>query len=562
MGLMLKWMEQQPLELAQTIRISLKLFFMEELEYITEKAMMQCTEGSVPGLFTPTYNKTTKINNCLVSTNNDKISITNIPSFVICNKTQKKCTPVGTEWQDTYPVKIKGAQTLIGRSCINCNVGGKIQFLTSGQVPLTADEEEELNGMRDDAQKAYEKEQEEKNKPWWKKAGEFVVDCIPVVGPVISLVKNISEGNWGMAALDVGFLALDVVGLAAAPFTGGGSIAAATVAKTGIRQAVKAGARQVAKQLSREAIEAGAKQVAKQLEKLSVRAMTKGKLCVFACFPAGTLVAVKDGFKNIEDIHPGEEVWAWSEKEQETALKKVTRIIESETDILVRLQIANELIETTPTHPFYSEGEWISAGAIEVGDRVLLLNGETEIVTSVNFIIENSDFDDGEIDFSRPGAPDAIDVLQNRKKIKVFNFEVEDYETFYVGKYKVLVHNGKICLKNLTDDAIKKIRTEMLERGYRPKYRKGQVQKVWDEALKKGKGNVKCPNTGKQLKWDKAKSRYDQWHMGHKPDSKWGETVKDYKDGKITWKDLLDKHGDHKSYVPEDPLGNMSHLFE
>ncbi|GGE45592.1 intein [Pedobacter psychrotolerans] len=435
---------------------------MEELEYITEKAMMQCTEGSVPGIFTPTYNKTTRINSCLVSTKNDKIPTTNIPSFVVCKKTQKPCVPISTEWHDTYPVKIKGAQTLIGKSCMNCTVGGKIEFLTSGQIPLSPEEEDELNGMRDDAKKAYEKEQEEKNRPWWKKAGDFVVDCIPVVGPVVSFVKNVTEGNWGMAALDVGFLALDVVGIVGAPFTGGASLVGSTAAKVGIRQAIKAGAKQVAKKMSKEALEAAAKQAAKQLEKLSVRSMTRGKLCVFACFPAGTPVAVKDNLKNIEDIALGEEIWAWSESLNEYALKKVSRIIESETDVLVRLTIGKEVINTTPTHLFYSEGEWVDAGALEPGDKVVLFQGKQEEVTSVDYMIENADPDDQEIDFSKTVVPGSIEVFNGSKKIKVYNFEVEDFETFHIGNLRILVHNGTkgICIKG----GIDKFRRSMSER--------------------------------------------------------------------------------------------------
>jgi hypothetical protein len=50
--------------------------------------------------------------------------------------------------------------------------------------------------------------------------------------------------------------------------------------------------------------------------------------------------------------------------------------------------------------------------------------------------------------------------------------------------------------------------------------------------------------------------------MGHKPEHKWSDTVADYKDGKITWKELLDKYNDPKTYLPEDPMGNMSHMFE
>lgn len=534
---------------------------MEPREYITYKAMIECEEGSAPGLFTPSYNQTVKINSCKVSTAMDKIPLTNIPNFVVCKKTQKPCVPVPTVWEDTYAVKVKGQQTLIGKSCIKCVAGGKIKFQTSGQVPLSPEEEEQLNGMRDDVKKAYDKEQEEKNKPWWKKAGEFIVDCVPVVGPIVSMAKNISEGNWGMALLDVGFLALDVGSLVAAPFTGGASVVGATALKMGARQAIKAGVKQVAKKMSKEAMEAAAKQAMETAGKVAMRAK-KVQLCVFACFPVGTPVGVDGGTRNIEDMRPGDELWAWNGATGERALKKISRIVESESDMLIQLRIGQDVIETTPTHPFYSDGEWVDAGALEAGDRVMLFDGSNAIVEAVDFVIESDDFEGGEIDFSQPGAPNENVVLDSRKKIKVYTFEVEDFETFFVGNSLILVHNARICLKELSEQAIKKIRTEMLEAGYRPKYRKGQVQKVWDEALKKGKGKVRCPNTKKVLKWDKSKNRFDQWHMGHKPDKKWSDTVKDYKDGKITWKELLDKHGDHKNYVPEDPVGNMSHAYE
>jgi hypothetical protein len=325
---------------------------MEDLEYITHKAIIQCDQGSAPGLFTPTYNQTIKINAFLVSTKADKIPFVNIPSFVICKKTQKPCVPAATEWKDTYPVKIKGQPALIGKSCHNCAIGGKIGFLTSGQVPLTPEEEGELSGMRDDVQKAYDAEQKEKNKPWWQKAGEFALDMVPIVGPVVSLVKNVAEGNWGMAALDVGFLALDIAGFAAAPVTGGASLAGATAAKAGIKAAVKAAAKSVAKKLSKEAIEATVKRTGEMLSKLAVRRLTSGRLCVCACFPAGTPVATKNGSKNIEDIQVGDAVWSYNDKTGETGLKPVINTFERATDLVVNIELDGEVITTTPEHPF------------------------------------------------------------------------------------------------------------------------------------------------------------------------------------------------------------------
>lgn len=491
---------------------------MEELEYITQKAMMQCSEGTVPGLFTPTYNQTTKINSCIVSTNKDKIPMTNIPSFVVCKKTQKACVPVSTEWKDTYAVKVKGAQTLIGKSCMDCGLGGKIEFLASGQVPLTADEEAQLNGMRENAQKNFEEEEKEKNKSWWQKAGEFVVDCIPVVGPVVSLVKNVSQGNWAMAALDVGFLALDVAGLAAAPFTGGASVAGATIAKAGIRQAVKAGAKQVAKKMSKEAIEAGVKQTIKQLEKLSVRSLTKGKLCVFACFPAGTPVATKSGFKNIEDIRTGDEVWSFDEKTGSTGFKKVLNTLERRTSLLVNLKIAGEKIVTTPEHPFYVNGEWKAAGLLETTDEVQLIGGFSAKVQEVSYSGAHAPVNMEpammEEDFFFP--QESVD----EDSIKVYNFEVEDWSTYFVGSDKILVHNAGICLKDVLKEikAGKKKLREILV-GRTP----GKGSKTGREVIDRMKkeGNFKIVRGKKKFRSKHDGNWYDLKYadMAHKRDA-------------------------------------------
>lgn len=430
---------------------------MEEFEYITKEAMIQCSEGSAPGLFNPTYNKTTKINSCLVSTKVDKKPMANIPSFIICKKTQKACVPVSTEWKDTYPVKIKGEQTLIGKSCMNCGIGGTIEFLSSGQVPLSGEEKDALNGMRDDAQKAFEAEEKEKNKPWWQKAGEFVVDCVPIVGPVVSLVKNVSEGNWAMAALDVGFLALDVVGVVGAPFTGGGSLAASTVAKVGIKQAIKAGAKQVAKKVSKEALEAGVKQTAEMLSKLSVRSLTKGKLCVFACFPSGTPVHVDGGVKNIETLKIGDQVWSFDESTGIPVLKSISNIFERSTQLLVDITVEGEIIQATPEHPFFINGDWKEAGLIEVGDKIVQKDGVCQKVLKVSYTGAHAPIASSAGDF-----PEEID-LPEAEAVKVYNFEVEDCHTYFVGHQGLLVHNASqkgICLK----EAVDKFRRSMAER--------------------------------------------------------------------------------------------------
>ena len=413
---------------------------MEELEYITQKALMKCSDGGAPGLFTPSYNTTVKINGCVVATAMDDKPMSNIPTFVICAKTQKPCMPVATMWQDTYSVKVKSQQTLLGKSCMQCGIGGKIEFLTSGQIPLSAAEEGEVKDMRDDVQKTYDEEQKEANKPWWQKAGEFALDMVPIVGPIVSLAKNVSEGNFGMAALDVGFLALDVVGLVATPFTGGASLAASTAAKAGLRATIKGAVKATAKKMSKEAIKAGAERAGKLISKLTVKSLTKGKLCVFACFPAGTPVAVKGGYTNIEDIQAGDEVWAWDEASGELALKKVVSTLQRDVHALVELSIEGETIYATPEHPFFVDGKWKEAGLLEVSDQVQLFISKQAKVESVRFTHEYAEAEVLHVD----EAHELLDIgsVEDAENTTVYNLQVEDLGTYFVGWIKALVHNN------------------------------------------------------------------------------------------------------------------------
>ena len=84
---------------------------------------------------------------------------------------------------------------------------------------------------------------------------------------------------------------------------------------------------------------------------------------------------------------------------------------------MVRLAINGEVIETTSEHPFCAEGKgWVTAGELTAGAEVRLEDGKTGTVT------EKED-------------------IQLEEPVTVYNFEVEDYHTYYVSGQKALVHN-------------------------------------------------------------------------------------------------------------------------
>ena len=135
------------------------------------------------------------------------------------------------------------------------------------------------------------------------------------------------------------------------------------------------------------------------------------------CFVAGTPVLAACGYIAIEEIKAGDMVWAENPKTGKKELKEVVQTFVNETTELIYVYVGNEEIVTTPEHPFYSPIKgWIAACKLRAGDILVLQNGKYVTVEKVqNEILE---------------VP-----------ITVYNFEVADFHTYYVGKSAVLVHN-------------------------------------------------------------------------------------------------------------------------
>ena len=132
---------------------------------------------------------------------------------------------------------------------------------------------------------------------------------------------------------------------------------------------------------------------------------------------SGTPVLTEDGFADIEDVCVGDMVWAADPETGEVALKRVVRTFINETQELVHVHVNGEEILCTPEHPFYSPVlGWTAAVHLRAGDILVLVNGEYAVVEQVQHEILE--------------AP-----------ISVYNFEVEDFHTYYVGESSALVHN-------------------------------------------------------------------------------------------------------------------------
>ena len=129
-------------------------------------------------------------------------------------------------------------------------------------------------------------------------------------------------------------------------------------------------------------------------------------------------MATKSGLVPIEDIQLGDLVWAYDPETGETALKPVVQTFRNETTEWIHVTVNGETLTCTPEHPFYvPQKGWTSAIDLRAGDRLQLLNGEYVVVEQVQHELLES--------------PETT-----------YNFEVEDFHTYYVGDISVLVHNA------------------------------------------------------------------------------------------------------------------------
>ena len=126
-------------------------------------------------------------------------------------------------------------------------------------------------------------------------------------------------------------------------------------------------------------------------------------------------IAMKNNL--VEEIQVSDKVLSEDETTGEVAVKTVTETYINETDELIHIGVNGETISATPSHPFYVDKlGWTLARSLRAGDVLVLSNGELVTVEWVQH-----------------------EILES--PIKVYNFEVEEFHTYFVGENSVLVHN-------------------------------------------------------------------------------------------------------------------------
>ena len=155
---------------------------------------------------------------------------------------------------------------------------------------------------------------------------------------------------------------------------------------------------------------------------------TGGMTTTMKCFVAGTLVLTASGLVAIENIKPGDMVYAADAETLEVSTKQVLETYIRETSSLVHLTINGENIISTYDHPYYVKDKgFVSAEALWIGAELIDKNGNVVLVEQLY----------------RENLGD--------ESVKVYNFQVEDYHTYFVGLNTILVHNSNCRLIQNSD---------------------------------------------------------------------------------------------------------------
>ena len=115
--------------------------------------------------------------------------------------------------------------------------------------------------------------------------------------------------------------------------------------------------------------------------------------------------------KYIEDIKVGDIVKSFDVGTSSTVNSKVTETyVHSDRYYM----IINGIIKTTSVHPFYSDGKWIEAGDLSVGDKILHVDGIEHTIETIEL---------------------------SNEPVTVYNFEVDGTHNYFAEGY--LVHNKR-----------------------------------------------------------------------------------------------------------------------
>ncbi|WP_418789061.1 polymorphic toxin-type HINT domain-containing protein [Paenibacillus lutimineralis] len=150
----------------------------------------------------------------------------------------------------------------------------------------------------------------------------------------------------------------------------------------------------------------------------------------------------------MEDIEVGDKVLAKSDETGEVAYKEVVGLFQKQADEIYYVHIGDEIIKVTGEHPFWLDGAgWTLVKDLKVGDLLVSSDGSTL----------------------------PIDKIEKEpRQATVYNFEVAEFNSYFVSNLEIWVHN---CATNFKNYSAKE-----MERKF--KLKKGEFHQIKQDIIK------------------------------------------------------------------------------
>lgn len=134
------------------------------------------------------------------------------------------------------------------------------------------------------------------------------------------------------------------------------------------------------------------------------------------CFTEDTNISTINGLLPINQLSIGDEVYSYDEETNSYKYSNITQIITNTCSELIELSVDDEIIKSTPNHPYLTNKGWVEAADLVAGTLILSEDNSYSIVNSVKSVVLD-------------------------EPVTTYNICVDNSHTYLVGNNQLVVHN-------------------------------------------------------------------------------------------------------------------------
>jgi hypothetical protein len=135
-----------------------------------------------------------------------------------------------------------------------------------------------------------------------------------------------------------------------------------------------------------------------------------------SCFGAGTFVRTLEGLQVIEKLRAGDEVLTQDPKTGELRYQPIVAVYHNPPNTTLRIELDDDSLVATGIHRFWKAGKgWVMARELKAGDRLRTLGGASTVKSVTDESVQ-----------------------------PVYNLQVAEGESFFVGKIGTLAHDNSL----------------------------------------------------------------------------------------------------------------------